>query len=175
MDEILDFSPFNFIHGINPKRLLRGRTSISKGQLLKFLTCNFCNYIMVQGKECQICEQNFCTPCIKRWEATESALYFTTPCKCQTDRLKLINKLKQEFLEQIKFRCANKNCHYQMSYDELILGTHELDECNFIRIICEGCGSRILKQEQIKHESLECKSPSTKCRFCSQIIKIRDI
>jgi hypothetical protein len=32
-----------------------------------------------------------------------------------------------------------------MTYDELILGTHELDECNYIRVECEGCGLRIFK------------------------------
>ena len=34
---------------------------------------------------------------------------------------------------------------YQLTYDELLLGTHELDDCNFMTIVCEGCGLRIFK------------------------------
>ena len=36
-----------------------------------------------------------------------------------------------------------------MTYDELILGTHELDDCMFMRVVCEGCGSKILKKRHI--------------------------
>lgn len=98
LDDILDFSPFKFKHGINPRRMVRGRCQISKGHLLKHLSCSFCNYIMVQARECPSCEKNFCTPCLLEWEATESAKYYTTPCRCPVDHLKSINKLKTEYL-----------------------------------------------------------------------------
>ena len=37
VDDILEFSPFNFFHGINPKRLLKGKSLLSKGHLLRYL------------------------------------------------------------------------------------------------------------------------------------------
>ena len=33
MVDILDYSPFNFYHGINPKRLMRGKCMLSKPHL----------------------------------------------------------------------------------------------------------------------------------------------
>lgn len=66
-------------------------------------------------------------------------------------------------------------CQYQLTYDELILGTHELDECNFMCVVCEGCSQRIYKQEQIKHESLECSNPLAKCHFCTRIFNLREM
>lgn len=145
-DDLLEFSPFSFFNGINPKRLLKGISSFSKQHLMNYLTCKFCNNLVVQGKECIRCENNFCTPCIKRWEATDNAKYYKTPCKCKkVDKLKTLGKTKNEYLQQIRFRCQNRQCTYQLTYDELILGTHELDDCKFIKLICEGCGQRITK------------------------------
>lgn len=46
-DDLLDFSPFNFYNGINPKRLLKGISSVNKSHLLRYLTCKFCNNIAV--------------------------------------------------------------------------------------------------------------------------------
>jgi hypothetical protein len=69
-EDLLDFSPFNFFNGINPKRLLKGISAMTKSHLMRFLTCQFCNNIVVQGKECHSCEANFCAPCIKKWEAS---------------------------------------------------------------------------------------------------------
>lgn len=73
--------------------------------------------------------------------------------------MKPINKLKQEYLNQIRFKCNNAKCTHQLTYDELILGTHELDTCPYLVIVCEGCGQRIFKQDQIKHEAVECRNP----------------
>lgn len=47
-----------------------------------------------------------------------------------------------------------------------MLGTHELDRCDFMQVICEGCGIRIVKQDQIRHETIECQNPLAKCPFC---------
>ena len=128
--DILEYSPFNFYHGINAKRLLKGKSQLQKPHLQQNLSCGFCQNIIVQGKECSSCEANFCHPCVKAWEASESAKYFKTPCKCpNVDSLKYLNKLKLEYMNQIRFKCNNARCQYQLTYDELILGTHELDEC----------------------------------------------
>ena len=77
-----------------------------------------------------------------------------------------VNKLKAEYLNDIRFKCNNGKCQYPLTYDELILGTHELDECNFMCVMCEGCGLRIYKQEQIRHEAMDCRNPLAKCHFC---------
>ena len=147
-DNVLDYSPFNFYQGINQRRLLKGRSLLSKSHLTESLKCTFCNNIMVQGRECGSCESNFCTPCIKQWQASECAKFFTTPCKCPEDTiLKACNKLKQEYMNQIRFKCNNIRCTYQLTYDELLLGTHELDDCSYMCIVCEGCGLRIYKQD----------------------------
>lgn len=50
--DILEHSPFNFYHGINPKRLLKGRCTLDKVHLLQNLSCSFCTNVIVQGKEC---------------------------------------------------------------------------------------------------------------------------
>jgi hypothetical protein len=51
-DNVLDYSPFNFYQGINPRRLLKGRSMLSKNHLIESLKCGFCNCIIIQGKEC---------------------------------------------------------------------------------------------------------------------------
>jgi hypothetical protein len=79
---------------------------------------------------------------------------------------------KWEYMDQIRFRCTSKDCHHHLTYEELILGTHELDDCQYIKITCEGCGEKFQKKEKLKHDSFECKNPCTKCQFCSQIIPI---
>jgi hypothetical protein len=113
MEDILEYSPFNFYHGINPKRLLKGKSQLSKVHLTQNLACSFCQSIVVQGKECPRCEFNFCHPCVKAWEASESAKFFKTPCKCDfVDTLKYLNKLKIEYINQIRFRCNNAKCQY---------------------------------------------------------------
>jgi len=47
IENVLDFSPFNFYQGINPKRLLKGRALLQKNILLTSLSCGFCNNIFV--------------------------------------------------------------------------------------------------------------------------------
>ena len=89
--------------------------------------------------------------------------------------MRCLNKLKQTYLHEIRFKCNNQKCTYQLTYDELILGTHELDDCNFMCVICEGCGLKIHKQDQIKHESIDCTNPLAKCQFCSKIFGLGDM
>jgi hypothetical protein len=38
-DNILEFSPFNFFHGINARRLLKGRSQLGKQSLTDSLKC----------------------------------------------------------------------------------------------------------------------------------------
>ena len=145
-NNVLDYSPFNFLQGINPRRLMKGRSLLGRSSLIDALKCTFCNCVIVQGQECDNCEGNFCAPCLKQWQASDSAKVYSTPCKCPDNaHLKQLNKLKQEYLNQIRFKCNNAKCTYQLTYDELLLGTHELDDCNFMNIVCEGCGMRIFK------------------------------
>lgn len=144
-DNVLDFSPFNFVQGIQKKRLLKGHSSMCKQQLVATLTCLFCNHVIVQGRECSHCEKNICTPCFRAWQQSESAKFYATPCKCARAEIKPMNRLKQELLAEVRFRCNNNRCSYQLTYDELLLGTHELDDCAFMQVICEGCGMRIIK------------------------------
>jgi hypothetical protein len=66
-------------------------------------------------------------------------------------------------------------CDYQLTYDELLLGTHELDECLYMQVVCEGCGIRIVKQQQIKHESIECEKPLGKCTFCKRVKPLKEM
>lgn len=95
-----------------------------------------------------MCERNICTPCYKTWQASETAKFYSTPCKCPKADLKQgINKLKHQLLSDVRFKCNNARCQYELTYDELLLGTHELDECQFMHVVCEGCGMRIVKQE----------------------------
>lgn len=75
----------------------------------------------------------------------------------------------------MRFKCNNFRCIYRLSYDEILLGTHELDECAYIRIECEGCGQRISKHEQIRHDAVECSNPSAKCRYCKQIFHLKQL
>ena len=42
-------------------------------------------------------------------------------------------------------------------------------------IVCEGCGLRIYKQDQIRHESIECRNPLAKCHFCSNIFSLSEM
>ena len=62
-------------------------------------------------------------------------------------KLRNLNKLKTEYLGQIRFKCNNNKCGYQLTYEELILGTHELDDCLHMKIACDGCGMKISKSE----------------------------
>jgi uncharacterized Fe-S cluster-containing protein len=86
-----------------------------------------------------------------------------------------LNKIKLQALGLVRFKCNNTRCDYQLTYEELLLGTHELDECQFLQVVCEGCGTRIIKQEQIKHESLDCEKPLGKCSFCHEIYSLREM
>jgi len=46
--DLLDFSPFTFYKGINPKWLLRGlRSDLNKQPLLVHLTCGMCTNIVI--------------------------------------------------------------------------------------------------------------------------------
>ena len=80
--------------------------------------------------------------------------------------------MKHTLLSDIRFKCNNARCQYELTYDELLLGTHELDECAFMHVVCEGCGMRIVKQEQIKHEATECANPLGKCGFCKRVFPL---
>ena len=40
--DILDYSPFNFYHGINIKRLMKGKCQLGKTNLIANLSCSFC-------------------------------------------------------------------------------------------------------------------------------------
>ena len=55
--------------------------------------------------------------------------------------------MKLDYLNHVRFKCNNPGCKYELTYDELILGTHELDECMFMKIVCEGCGAKIPKYD----------------------------
>lgn len=45
--DILEHSPFNFYHGINAKRLLKGRCNVNKVNLIGILSCAYCHNIIV--------------------------------------------------------------------------------------------------------------------------------
>ena len=81
-NNVLDYSPFNFLQGINPRRLLKGRSLLGRSSLIEALKCSFCNNIIVQGQECDGCESNYCSPCIKQWQASDAAKLYSVPCKC---------------------------------------------------------------------------------------------
>ncbi len=89
--------------------------------------------------------------------------------------LKSLNKLKQQALGHVRFKCNNNKCDYQLTYEELLLGTHELDDCSYMQVVCEGCGLRIIKQQYIKHESVECENPLGKCAFCKKVFALKDM
>lgn len=175
-NNVLDYSPFNFLQGINPRRLVKGRSLLGRTSLVDALKCAFCNCVVVQGQECDSCESNFCSPCTKQWLGSEAAKIYCTPCKCPDGSgLKQLNRLKQEYLNQVRFKCNSARCTYHLTYDELLLGTHELDDCDFMNIICEGCGVRIFKQDRIRHESVECANPIGKCAFCQRIFGMSEM
>ena len=46
-NNVLDYSPFNFLQGINPRRLLKGRSLLGRNSLVEALKCTFCNCIIV--------------------------------------------------------------------------------------------------------------------------------
>ena len=64
---------------------------------------------------------------------------------------------------------------YQLTYDELILGTHELDDCQYMKIVCEGCATKITKNDQIRHDAIECSNPHSKCKFCKTVYHLKDL
>ncbi len=103
-----------FTQGISSKRLLRGKSLLSRQQLKECLSCQLCDQIVVDGKECTGCEFNFCAPCIYKWKTngTYSKLCCETPCRCEAATLKNLNKLKQEYLNLIRFRCINAKCYH---------------------------------------------------------------
>lgn len=86
-----------------------------------------------------------------------------------------MNKLKIEYLTSVRFKCNNVRCQYQLTYDELVLGTHELDDCSFIKIVCEGCGAKITKQEQIRHDAVDCSNPHAKCKYCKTVFHLKQL
>jgi len=152
--DLLEHSPFNFYHGINPKRLLKGRNTICRNNLIKNLSCVFCHNVVVQGKECADSEDNFCEPCYKKYQETDAYKYSN-----KYKNMKPLNKIKLEMLINVRFKCNNTGCKHELTYDELILGTHELDECMFMKIICENCGAKIPKWDKLRHDALDCSNP----------------
>ena len=45
--DLLEHSPFNFSHGIEPKRLLKARCPMLKNDIVKTLSCAYCAKIIV--------------------------------------------------------------------------------------------------------------------------------
>jgi len=86
-----------------------------------------------------------------------------------------LNKLKIEYLNQVRFKCNNNLCQYQLTYDELILGTHELDDCMFMKVVCEGCGTKITKYDQIRHDAVDCPNPHAKCKYCKNVHHLKEL
>ena len=86
-----------------------------------------------------------------------------------------MNKIKYQHLQDVRFKCNNLYCNYKLSYDEILLGTHELEQCDFLKIKCEGCGKEISKHELIKHDAFECPNPMARCRYSGKVVRLKDL
>ena len=45
----------------------------------------------------------------------------------------------------------------------------------FMKIVCEGCGTKISKNDQIRHDTVECNNPYSKCKFCKTVVHLGDL
>ena len=41
--------------------------------------------------------------------------------------------------------------------------------------MCEGCGAKITKSEQIRHDTVQCDNPIAKCKFCKKIFHLKEL
>ena len=44
-----------------------------------------------------------------------------------------------------------------------------------MKIVCEGCGVKISKSEQIRHDTMACENPQAKCKFCNDMCHLKDL
>ena len=75
-------------------------------------------------------------------------------------------------LQEIRFRCINTSCIERLTYDQILLGTHELDQCTHMMFECQGCNISMERYKLLRHEAVECLNPTARCRYCKTVMRL---
>ena len=150
-------------------------------ELDSILICTICQGILVNPKECKLCQRSFCTPCLDKWRVNSSIC----PNQCKNPHFTNSHLVIRNSLDKLKFRCYNKSCEVVLSYADKISGKHEdicavandstlvkLNEDNRFVITCSFCNQKMALREVSAHEK-ECSGKVQKskdivetCNFC---------
>lgn len=106
----------------------------------EIVVCTICSGILVNPRECSLCQNSFCKKCLDEW----TCLNDSCPFKCEKSEFKESSRTLKNILEKLIFKClfcdqVEKDGNY---FNHLI----HLKICEKIKINCPTCDSIVFKK-----------------------------
>ncbi|CAD8123442.1 unnamed protein product [Paramecium sonneborni] len=125
------------------------------------LQCILCKQLVVNPKECEECQNLFCSSCIDDWLKAKQ----TCPGKCKNFLATVPHRLIRDAIGQIIVKCKNINCNKQMTLSSL---ENHIKNCEHTIQICnnQGCQKQISLNEMKDHKN-NCQFRIVTCEKCN--------
>lgn len=106
----------------------------------EIVVCNICTGILVNPRECSLCQNSFCKKCLDEWTCINSSC----PYKCDKSEFRESSRTLKNLLEKLVFNClycsnAEKNQPYPLFLNHLKI-------CEKIKVNCPTCDTLVNKK-----------------------------
>ena len=147
-------------------------------------TCNICQKIVLDPKECTKCQTPFCSKCIDEWKQRSQ----NCPLRCDRTTYSDMHRLVKASMMAVRFFCPMEGCEYHKDYKKegedangpvqfesiglpYQQALNHLKNCKFLAHFCKmGCGAKLYSYEIEEHEKL-CPNYEEYCDKCEQFFK----
>lgn len=116
------------------------------------ITCEICTCIVINPRQCDVCETVFCDKCIKAWLKKNNSC----PKRCENFKIKEASKIIKKLLDKLNVSCFY--CKKQFHYEEYI--NKHFKECYEQNLLikcplCKNCEIKKQTLDEYKKEILK--------------------
>jgi hypothetical protein len=122
------------------------------------VTCEICLGILMNPKQCTLCETTFCNICISEWTQKHNSC----PMRCNNFKIADPPRVLKNMLAKLEFKC--EVCKLNFAYEKFC--TH-IDECKNTK--CPVCGNNQFSKEDLERHNASIIEPYEK-----EILKLQN-
>ena len=106
----------------------------------EIVVCNICTGILINPRECSLCQNSFCKKCLDEWTCINSSC----PYKCEKSEFRESSRTLKNLLEKLLFKCLFC-CNTEINHPYPLFLNH-LKSCERIKVNCPTCDSLVNKK-----------------------------
>lgn len=106
----------------------------------EIVVCNICTGILLNPRECSLCQNSFCKKCLDEWTCINSSC----PYKCEKSEFRESSRTLKNLLEKLLFHC--NSCNSTEKEQTYALFLKHVKSCEKIKVNCPTCDSLVNKK-----------------------------